>query len=119
MDGFAKKKKEDKRVKFLNNPEKPEDFIIRNFLEIDVAKKFEQISMTSDVPKSSLDAYKIDLDVAPLYLHEVHTHYVKNAVLLEADAASITSAIAAAQSGVSAFYKEKLEKQLISQQKLK
>lgn len=65
-----RKKKDEKKVKF-NGSENPEDYIIHNFLEIDVAKKVDYTSLTvsADTSKISLDSYRFEVDVAPLYVH--------------------------------------------------
>lgn len=63
-------------MKFTGN-EKAEDFMITNFLEIDVEKKVDKISMTSDKAKENLDPYRMNYDIAPLYLHEIHLHYIE------------------------------------------
>lgn len=52
MDPFAKKKKDEKNhVRFNQPSDKAEDYIINRFLEIDVEKKVDPISLSSDESK--------------------------------------------------------------------
>jgi len=52
VDPFAKKKKDEKaHVRFNQPSDKAEDYIISKFLEIDVEKKVDPISLSSDESK--------------------------------------------------------------------
>ncbi|EAS00560.3 cyclic nucleotide-binding domain protein (macronuclear) [Tetrahymena thermophila SB210] len=116
---FKKKPKDEKKVTFTGN-EKAEDFMISNFLEIDVEKKIDQISMTSDKNKENLESYRVSYDIAPLYLHEIHVHYIEQPQNAQAkQQGGQQGGIVLPHEGISILFREKLEKQSLALQRLK